>query len=188
MQEAVRKRLTPLATVTTLTAIIFLMDAPFTYAEKGWKTVDEGFLMTIPVNWQKENARPIDSNAGIYKADTADLEFDEVFRLGYTEQKSRTQIDNLKKKEANPKLLEPGEEIWHVDGRIAHFWNGKFDPAVYGQRRFSNVAHLHVPYAGQPGYLSIDILYKGQKDLSTVRRVLKSVQWNKAPNSRDKKK
>jgi hypothetical protein len=165
-----------------------LLIACFTYAQDGWKTVDEGFRMTIPVRWEKQKVQPIDSNCGSYKAQTADLEFDEVFGLGYTAERAQASIDDLKKKDANPKLLTTGEEVWHVDGRIARFWAGRVDPKVYGKRRFSNVATLHVPYAGQPGYLSIYILYKSDKDLATVRRVLESLEWKKQSATKPDKK
>ena len=166
----------------------FLLVVSLAHAKDGWKTVDEGFRMTVPVSWQKQKVQPFDSNCGTYRAATADLEFDEVFGLGYTVEKGQALIDDLKKKETNPKLLKPGEEIWHVDGRIARFWAGKVDPKVYGKQRFSNVADLHVPYAGEPGYLSIYILYKSDKDLPTVRRVLQSLEWKKkGPNKPGKK-
>lgn len=168
-------------------AILFLLVAFLAQAEDGWKTVDEGFRMNVPVGWQKQKVQPIDSNCGTYNAATADLEFDEVFGLGYTAEKAQTLIDDLKKKEANPKLLGPGEEVWHVAGRIARFWVGKVDSKVYGKRRFSNVADLRVPYAREPGYLSIYILYKSDKDLPTVRRVLQSLEWKKNPAKPDKK-
>jgi len=155
--------------------------ATVAHGAESWKSVDEGFHMLVPTNWQRLDVRGIDSHVGAYKSETTDLEFDEVFGLGYTTNKSQAAIDKYKKKEANPKLLEEGEEIWHVDGRIARFWSGKVDPKVYGNRRFSNVAELHVPYAGEPGYLSIFILYKSEKDLPAARRVLQSLKWRPRP-------
>jgi hypothetical protein len=169
-------------------AILFLIAISLVQAEDGWKTVDEGFRMTIPVSWQKQKVQPIDSNCGTYKAATADLEFDEVFGLGHTAERSQASIEELQKKEADPKLLKPGEEVWHVGGRIARFWSGEVDKKVYGERRFSNVASLHVPYAGEPGYLSIFILYESDKDLPTVRRVLQSLEWKKKSATRPDKK
>ena len=171
-----------------LAVIVLLLITSFAYAEDGWKTVDEGFCVTMPVSWQKQKVQPIDSNCGTYKAKTSDLEFDEVFGLGYTAEKAQSLIDELKKKEANPKLLKAGEEVWHVDGRIAHFWAGKLDPKEYGKRRFSNVASLHVPYAGEPGYLSIYIIYKSGEDLPTVKRVLRSIEWKKKSPAKQEKK
>jgi hypothetical protein len=172
----------------TSAAILFLFAAALVQPDDQWKTVDEGFRMTIPVSWQKQKVQPIDSNCGTYKGVTADLEFDEVFGLGYTVEESQAAIDDLVKKESDPKLLNPGEEVWHVDGRIARFWAGKADPKVYGERRFSNVARLHVPYAGEPGYLSIYILYESDKDLPTVRQVLRSLEWHKRSATRPAKK
>src|SRR5436853_2202696 len=121
-----------------------LFAACSTISEDRWKTVDEGFRMTMPSGWRRQKAQPIDSNCGIYRAERVDLEFDEVFGLGYTAEKARAAIEDLKKKETNPQLLKPGEEIWYVDGRIARFWIGKADKKEYGERRFSNVAQLHV--------------------------------------------
>ena len=84
----------------TSLAIMLLLIASLVRAENEWKTVDEGFRMTIPVDWQKQKVQPIDSNCGTYKAETVDLEFDEVFRLGYTAEKAQSLIDELKEKEA----------------------------------------------------------------------------------------
>lgn len=107
--------------------------------------------------------RPFDSNAGSYKGQRADLEFDEVFGLGYTAKKAEQKLQELERKRSNPKLLRKGEEIWRVDGRLADFWNDKVDPKVYGQRRFTNVATLFIPYRGEDGYLHIYILYQSER-------------------------
>ncbi len=154
------------------------------HAEERWKVIDEGFKLKVPIDWKKQKLQPIDSNAGAYKSARADLEFDELFGLGYTTNKSQSAINELRKKEANPKLLKPGEEVWRVQGRLASFRCGKVDPKVYGHRRFTNVAGLFIPYEGKAGYLSIDVLYKSEQDLPTVRRVLQSVDWKpKKPNN-----
>jgi len=163
-------------------ALFFLISSLLTliaHAEEQWKVIDEGFLLTVPLDWQKQPVQPIDSNAGIYKSERTDLEFDEYFEFGGSTKHSQKAIDDLKKKEANPNLLKPNEEVWHVRGRLADFWNGNVDPKIYGQRRFSNVASLFIPYKGHKGqaaYLNSYILYKSEEDLPTVRRVLESVE------------
>jgi hypothetical protein len=151
-------------------------------AKDGWRTVDVGFRMTIPSNWKKEKVYPIDSNCGTYRADTACLDFDEVY-IGYTIEKSQTAVATLKAKEADPKLLNLGEEIWHVDGRIADFSVGRTDPQQYGQGRLPNVAELFVPYPSQAGYLSIQIFFQSEPDLPAVRRVLHSIGWKRNENT-----
>jgi hypothetical protein len=171
----------------TLGAILLLLVVLVAQGDDGWTTVNEGFSMSVPKNWKRQKVQPIDSNCGTYRANTADLEFDEVYGLGYTKEKSQSAIEKLKQKEADPKLLKPGEEVWHVDGRIAHFISEKVDPQQYGKRRFSNVASLHVPYDGQPGYLEIYIFYKTDKDLPTVRKVLQSVKWKAKTTDRQDK-
>jgi hypothetical protein len=148
-------------------------------AEDAWKTNNEGFHFATPVTWEKQDVQGIDSHVGAYKGPTADLEFDEVFGLDYTKEKARTMIDELKKKEADTKLLRTGEEVWHVDGRICSFRSGESDPNVYGKRRFTNVASLFVPYAEGDGYLSVLVFYQSNADLPTVRRVLQSIEWKK---------
>ena len=155
----------------------------FGEAQERCKTVDEGFRITIPQDWARQDLHPIDSNAGSYVGETADLEFDEAFFLGGRPKRSNGAVKTLKKKERNPKLLKPGEEVWHVDGRIAHFYNGKVDPEIYGQRRFTNVASLYIPYEGTSGYLSVFILYQSAADLPIVRRALKSIEWKKSPTN-----
>jgi hypothetical protein len=160
--------------------VIILLFSPFficASAEERWKTVDEGFRMTIPASWEKQPEHGIDSNAGGYSGKTADLEFDEVRGLGYTEENSKSTIESLNSKLADPKKLAKGEEVWKVAGRIADFETGKLDPKIYGQRRFTNIASLHVPYANEPGYLEMYVIYESDKDMPTVRRVLQSIQW-----------
>ena len=143
---------------------------------KGWRTVDVGFRMTIPSNWQKEKVYPIDSNCGTYTSDKTCLDFDEV-HIGYTAERAQAAIDKLKKKEADKTLLNIDEEIWRVRGRIADFRLRKTDASPNGPQPFSNIATLVVPYSDKPGYLSIRIQFKSEDDLPTVRRVLKSVEW-----------
>jgi len=146
-------------------------------AQQQWRTVDEGgFRVTVPQDWKRKEVHNIDTHCGAYVADTADLEFDEDFL--YRKQKTNdAAVDDLKKKERNPGLLVAGEELWHVDWRIADFFTGRVDPQIYGQRRFANVARLDVPYEGQPGHLIVLVFYKSEADLPTVRRVLRSMEW-----------
>lgn len=149
--------------------------------ENRWKTVSEGFRLTIPWEWQKEKRRGIDSHVGKYRGKTAYLEFDEVYGLGYTNENALRFIEELKKKEADSKLLVPGEEVWHVNGKIAHFTRGNTDPKIYGDREFKNVAALFVPYEGEEGYLHVMIFYESDKDLPVIRRILASIEWEKKP-------
>ncbi len=156
------------------------------HADTHWKIADEGFFISMPTNWIKRTVHGIDSHVGAYKSDSTDLEFDGVVGLGYTIAKSQAKIDELKKKEANPKLLSPDEEVWHIDGKICAFYFGKADTKVYGKRRFTNVAELFVPFAGEPAYLSVFIFYQSEKDLPTVRQVLKSIRWKKKDANKPK--
>ena len=170
------------------TAIALLLVVAFVHAEECWKVVDEGFRLTIPDSWQKKEVKGIDSHCGSYSGNSADMEFDEVDSLLCPVEAARSFVDELKKKDADPKMLEPNEEIWHIDGRIARFCAEKADPEVYGKRRFSNVARLEVSYADEGGSLRVLIFYKDDKDLPTARKVLQSIVWNKnAPNKQEKK-
>jgi hypothetical protein len=147
--------------------------------QEGWKTVDEGsFRITVPQNWKRQEVHPIDTHAGAYAADTADLEFVEDFRFYKTNDNANAAaVESLKNKERNPKLLLGGEEVWHVDWRVGHFFAGKVDPQIYGQRRFANVARFDVPYEGDPGQLTVLIFYQSEADLPIVRWVLRSIEW-----------
>jgi hypothetical protein len=149
-----------------------------TSSDGQWKTVNEGFEMSVPSNWRKVNVQGIDSHVATYRARTVQLEFDEVFGLGYTLEKSQLEIEDLKKKEADPRLLKPGEEVWHVGGKTALFLVGKVNPED-DERHFVNDAELFVPYSGLPGYLAIYVYYKSDRDVPTVRRVLQSLDWKK---------
>ena len=157
--------------------LIGLLTPCFAAAGDPWKPVDDGFHFRIPKDWVKKNVRGIDSHVGEYRGKTAYLEFDEVGGLGYTNERAQTFADKLKEREANAKLLSSGEEIWHVNGRIADFSAGKVDPKIYGDREYPNVACLFVPYVGQAGYLQVLIFYKDDSDLPVVRGILKSIRW-----------
>jgi hypothetical protein len=150
------------------------------HGEDGWKTLDEGFRMTVPTDWQKEYKHGIDSHVGAYQGQTAGLEFDEVSGIaGYTAKESKAAIKEYKKKESHPKFLKPGEEIWHVDGRIALFWSGRADPNERRADSFSYVAWLSIPYDGVSEHLYICVSCKSREELPTARRVLKSLQWQR---------
>ncbi len=153
--------------------------------EDGWKVVDEGFRFSIPQGWEKIKVQGIDSHVGEYRGKTASLEFDEVVGLGYTNERAQAEIDELKKKEIRTTLLEPGEEVWRVDGRIARYTSGNVDPNRYGKREFPNVATLRVPYKGMESYLEIWVFYESDKDIATAVKILKSIEWKKkGPTSR----
>lgn len=148
-------------------------------SDSQWLRVNEGFEFLIPSDWKDQEARGIDSHVGKYGGRSAYLEFDELFGLGYTVEKSQKAADDLAKKEANPKLLQPGEEVWRLDGRIALFSSAKVDPKVFGDREHGNVASLFVPYGGKAGYLSVHLFYADENYLPTARKVLHSFTWPK---------
>ncbi len=147
--------------------------------EEPWVKVDEGLQFLVPPDWKKQKSQGIDSHVGRYSGPSAYLDFDEVFLLGYTVEQSQKKIDDLKKQEADPKLLKAGEEVWRVNGQIAGFTVAKVDPKIFGEREYPNVASLFVPYAGKPGYLSVHLFYANEKNLPTVRRMLQSFTWPK---------
>lgn len=148
-------------------------------SDSRWLKVDEGFQFLIPSDWKDKEARGIDSHVGQYGGPRAYLEFDELFGLGHTVEQSQEAIDDLSKKEADPRLLKAGEEVWHVDGRIARFTFSKVDPKVFGKREHANVASLFVPYGSQPGYLSVYLFYSDEDYLQTARQILQSFTWPK---------
>ena len=163
----------------TAAIIAFVCLAVAARSEDRWKTIDEGFLITVPWSWHKGNGRAIDSNAATYRGKTGEMDFDEVYGLGYTIDECRARIEKLKQKEANPKIRETGEEIWHVDGRIADFSCGAVDPKVFGVRPFKRVAQLHVPYEGEAAFLYVAIFYDAESDLATARQILRSITWKR---------
>jgi hypothetical protein len=144
-----------------------------------WLKVDEGFQFLMPADWKDKEARGIDSHVGRYAGPRAYLEFDELFGLGHTVERSQKVIDDLKRKEADPKLLKAGEVVWHVDGRIALFTSSKVDQKTFGNREYPNVASLYVPYEGQPGYLSVHVFYADDEYFETVSQILRSFRWPK---------
>jgi len=149
-------------------------------AEGEWKTVDLGFVLSVPPDWEQVKERGIDSYVGRLKSKDAELTFDEAGSFMYSAGEARLAVANLKRKARNPKLLKVGEEIWIVDGRVADFSIRKPDFA-YGVPPFTNVATLFVPYKGSGGSLSIAIFYRSKDGELTARRILQSVVWKKAP-------
>lgn len=152
--------------------------------ESQWQTIDEGFKFKIPPDWKKEDVQGIDSHVGKYRGPTAYLEFDEIHGLGLSVAETNLRIAEFRAKEADRTRLEPGEEIWHVNGRIAQFVKERADRKVYGVREYDNVARLSVPYEGEEAYLSIYILFKSDDDLPTVKKILQSIEWRR-PASKD---
>jgi len=144
-----------------------------------WLRVDEGFQFLIPSDWKDKEARGIDSHVGCYAGPRAYLEFDELFGLGYTVERSQKAVEDLRVKEANPKLLKAGEVVWHLDGRIALFTSAKVDQKIFGNREYPNVASLFVPYEGKPGYLSVHLFYADDDYFETVSQILRSFTWPK---------
>lgn len=162
--------------VKSIIFLILLVLPCTAYCGDQWVTVNEGFQIKIPANWKKQNVHGIDSAAGVYTCTAFDLEFDGVPSMMYPPEKSDFKIREFKNKEASPKLLRPDEEIWHVDGRIAHYYAEKTDPKIYGKRPYPYVACLFVPFP-EGGYLSVNIYYMQKGDLSVAKTVLKSITW-----------
>jgi hypothetical protein len=148
-------------------------------SDGGWRTVNVGFRMTIPADWEKERVVPMDSNCGGFEGETVHLEFDEVYygMVAGTGTNTPAVIDVLRKKQANPKFLRAGEEIWQLDGRFADFIIGKVEPTS-GQA-FTNMARLSVPYPDQSGYLAVYLYYQSERDVPILRRILQSIEWKK---------
>jgi hypothetical protein len=168
-------------------AVLIVMSLPLlclaqAAEEAQWKTVDEGFRMTIPVSWQKKIRQPIDSNCGTYTAKSAELEFDEYFNLGAPHDHNAPGIAKLKEMAANPTQLKPGVKIVHVGGRLGRLSIGPVDPKIYGERRFPMVASLLVLYEDEPAHLVVRVFFTSDDDFTNARRVLSSIEWKKKPN------
>jgi hypothetical protein len=146
-----------------------------------WKMVDDGFRMVIPWDWEKRPARGIDSHVGEYRGKKAYIEFDEVCGLGYTAAKANAFIAQLRKKEADRSLLKADEDVWRIDGRLAHVTIGSVDRQIYGVREFANVAHMFVPYEGDDCYLEVIVFFDSKKERDDAVRILRSIKWPKKP-------
>jgi hypothetical protein len=149
-------------------------------SEVSWQTVDEGFRFKIPADWKKMEVQGTDSHCGRYRGKTAFLEFDEVTGLGWTADKSRSKTAEFTAKEKDPPLLNRGEQIWRLNGRVASFTAEKADSETYGKREFTNVARLFIPYEGEPAYLNVLVFFRNESDLPVVRRILESIEWRSA--------
>jgi hypothetical protein len=163
--------------ISRFAVAVLLLLTTVSYAADDWQLVDEGFRFRLPSDWKKVNRRGIDSHVGEYRGRTAYLEFDEVYGLGNTVEQSAEATKQWAAAEADPTLLKPGEEIWRLDGRIARFSLEKVDAEIYGKREFQFVARLSVWYAGKPAGLGVYVFYESEKDLPTVRRILRSFEW-----------
>jgi hypothetical protein len=156
--------------------------------EPEWRVVDEGsFRLTIPGEWKKLESQGIDSHVGRYDGPGAILMFDEVFGLGVTVKETSDAVERLKAKKANPNLLQPGEEVWVIHGRLATFYLSELELRLREQWPFKNVAELKVPYHRKAGYLSVTVIYRSVEELAVVRRVLGSILWKKGPPSEERR-
>ncbi|MBL9157341.1 MAG: hypothetical protein JNJ70_07710 [Verrucomicrobiales bacterium] len=134
----------------------------------GWRQVDEGgFRFDVPANWEKKEVQGIDSLVGHYEGPDGRLEFD---GFGYYSAfHSRNAIAAMKAKETNPKLLEPGEEIWRIDGHLASFRSSPREASIYiynDEDRWT---------------LSMRITFAIEDFLPTARRILSSVKIKQKP-------
>lgn len=150
-------------------SILVIALAGMIFGADGWKQADEGsFRFEIPADWEKKKVQGIDSHVGRYEGPSGHLEFDQEFGY-YTAFGSRRAIADMKAKEANPNLIPPGEEIWHVDGQLASF---SFS---------SNQAAIFIPNEKGQWTLSIRIAFSNEDFLPTARRILESVKVNAEP-------
>lgn len=150
-------------------SILMIALAGMIFGADGWKQAEEGsFRVEIPADWEKKKVQGIDSHVGRYEGPSGHLEFDQEFGY-YTASGSRRAIADMKAKEANPNLIPPGEEIWHVDGQLASF---SFS---------SNRAAVFIPSEKWQWTLSIRIAFSNEDFLPTARRILESVKVNAEP-------
>lgn len=149
----------------TSVTISMLVLASVMIGADGWKQVDEGgFRFEIPANWEKKEVQGIDSLVGRYEGPNGSLRFD---GFGYySTHSSRNTIAAMKGKETNPKLLEPGEEIWRIDGHLASFSSS------------TNQASIYILNDEDRWTLSIHIAFAMEDFLPTARRILSSVKIN----------
>ena len=133
-------------------------------ADDKWVEVNEGFRFELPSDWTKKEVRAIDSHQGRYEGAAGHLWFDRELGF-YTADAAREAIQEMKAKEANPKLLMPGEEIWRIDGRLVHF------------RSSGNVVSLFVPCEERFWILSIEVTFYNPGFLPSARRILRSFKF-----------
>lgn len=134
------------------------------FGADGWRQVDEGgFRFEIPADWEKKEVQGIDSHVGSYDGLQGRLDFDQEFGY-YIANGLRRSVENMKEKDANPKLLEPGEEIWRIDGHLARFTSS------------SNHAKIYIPNEKEQWTLSIRIAFANEEFFATARRILSSIK------------
>lgn len=160
--------------------------------------VHDNFSFRLPPDWRKVEAKKpkskfgpvieiqtIDSrHVGEYRGKNASLEFlegDTIFVQGGTTDPEGLQLDigQWKKKEANPKLLDAGEEIWRINGRVAQVVFKKTDLYTHELRGFANLARLSMIKEDGASALAFQVFYKSDKELPIVRKILQSINWYK---------
>ena len=168
-----------------LFGILFCRCGSVCAAEK-WKTIDLGFRISVPSEWQEEKLQGVDSHVGRINGVGAYLEFDENFGMFQRFEERRKElvqerISEMKRQAWYPSFLMKGKEIWHVDGRIARFTFSTVDPKKFGTRPYRNVATISVPYDDPPRYggLQVLVFYENEDFLPTIRQILRSLKWPK---------
>ena len=145
--------------------------------EARWKTVDEGFLISVPSEWRKKKVEGIDSVVGQYRGEGMDLSYDWVSGLNYTFEDSAEAAEMLRKFAAAPDTLPRGEQVWDLDGRLVRYRGGDLPSTPKGDEKYRKFAEIFVPFEGEGSYLSVRVLYRDEGDVVIARHMLKSIRW-----------
>lgn len=142
-----------------------------------WKTVDEGFYVTVPSGWRKKKVQGIDSAVTQYRGSGMELSSDWVGGFLYPKENSAKTLEKFDSFLAAPETLPEGEEVWKLDGKLALFHAG-ISHSGYGHRSRSRpFSTVFVPFEEDGGYLSVSVVCRDEEDAAIARKVLKSIRW-----------
>jgi hypothetical protein len=131
----------------------------------------------VPAPWKKLDAQGIDSYVVAYGTTGFKCECDEGAPMLYSKERARAEIEDLKKKEADPQRLERDEHIEKIQGRYAVSSVQK-DARYVEYGGYENLAQLFVPYE-DGGYVAVRVFFADLRDLPVAFRVIRSIEWKK---------
>jgi hypothetical protein len=147
-----------------------------------WYNADEGsFTFQIPKLLAKQVIHPIDSHCGRYSSPTMQLDFDEVHGLGYTkkealERQSKFEAEYGSQKDSPNKshfIIRLAKRYASVDIGADEKWIKWQYPGKYAVEFF-----CPDPAGRTPGYLSILVTFKNQKDTDKALSIIESVKFS----------
>jgi len=164
--------------ILRLSLIVLLVVVASAAAGDNWRRVDaESFSLLVPATWKKLDAQGIDSHVIDYAAEGFKCECDEGAANLLSKESALAEIEDLKKKETDPKLLKRDEHIEKIQGRYA-ITSVEKEARYVAYGGYENLAQLYVPYESG-GYVAVRVFFRDLTDLQVALRIIRSIEWKR---------